>query len=186
MNGNRSAARPQAEAPGRRALLPARRLPRRGADPGPADGDDRQGPGRPDPGPAGRRPAPARREGLRVRAGPAVRPLPAHRLPPPQGPARSGDRRLRAGGAVGLLLRVARRTGGAVRMAELETTDIRETVRDRYAAAARAATGCGCGPGESFGATLYDAASVEGVPDAAVDASLGCGVPTAVADLHPG
>jgi ubiquinone/menaquinone biosynthesis C-methylase UbiE len=72
-------------------------------------------------------------------------------------------------------------------MAELGT-EIRETVRERYAAAARSATyrvgGCGCGDG--FGATLYDEASREEVPAAAVDASLGCGVPTAVADLHEG
>ena len=72
-------------------------------------------------------------------------------------------------------------------MAELGT-EIRETVRERYAAAARSATyrvgGCGCGDG--FGATLYDEASREEIPAVAVDASLGCGVPTAVADLHEG
>ena len=71
-------------------------------------------------------------------------------------------------------------------MAEL--ADVRDTVRERYAAAARSATyrvgGCGCGDG--FGATLYDEANREEVPAAAVDASLGCGVPTAVADLHEG
>jgi arsenite methyltransferase len=55
---------------------------------------------------------------------------------------------------------------------------IRETVRERYAAAA----GNGCGCNEVFGAALYD----EGAPEAAVQASLGCGVPTAVADLHEG
>jgi arsenite methyltransferase len=61
-------------------------------------------------------------------------------------------------------------------MAEL--TEIRETVRERYAALA--GESCGCGTG--FGNELYD-----GVADgAAVDASLGCGVPTAVADLHEG
>ncbi len=95
-------------------------------------------------------------------------------------------------------------------MAELtDTTEIRETVRERYAAAARAAStgaydqaralesesGC-CGSGSAscspadatgvFGATLYDEASREHVPQAAVSASLGCGVPTAVADLHEG
>ena len=38
---------------------------------------------------------------------------------------------------------------------------------------------------DEFGSALYgDEAS--GAPDAAVSASLGCGVPTAVADLHPG
>ena len=35
-------------------------------------------------------------------------------------------------------------------------------------------------------ATLYDAAEAEGAPAAALGASLGCGVPTAVADLHEG
>jgi SAM-dependent methyltransferase len=56
---------------------------------------------------------------------------------------------------------------------------IRETVRERYAAAA----GKGCGCNDVFGAALYDD---EGAPAAAVEASLGCGVPTAVADLHEG
>ena len=65
-------------------------------------------------------------------------------------------------------------------MAEL--TDIREAVRERYAAAA--GEGEGCCPA-NFGAALYgDEAS--GAPEAAVAASLGCGVPTAVADLRPG
>jgi arsenite methyltransferase len=82
-------------------------------------------------------------------------------------------------------------------MADL-TENIRETVRERYAAAARRATehddrGC-CGsasgsataePG-AFGGTLYDEAITEAIPEAAVNASLGCGVPTAVADLHQG
>jgi arsenite methyltransferase len=88
-------------------------------------------------------------------------------------------------------------------MAEL--TEIRETVKERYAAAAKAAAeideaGCGCGPGgcggqggltdkggiQVFGATLYDEADARAAPAAAVEASLGCGVPTAVADLHEG
>jgi arsenite methyltransferase len=81
-------------------------------------------------------------------------------------------------------------------MAELTTThgaDVREIVRQRYAAAARAAAtadprpDCGCGPARDvFGATLYDPAEADAVPEAAVTASLGCGVPTAVADLHAG
>ena len=37
-----------------------------------------------------------------------------------------------------------------------------------------------------WGPQLYDEASREAVPDAAVNASLGCGVPTAVADLRDG
>ena len=82
-------------------------------------------------------------------------------------------------------------------MAELET-DIRDTVRERYAAAAKAVadkqSGCcggavSCRPADEtaiFGGTLYDEASREQVPEAAVSASLGCGVPTAVADLREG
>jgi len=77
-----------------------------------------------------------------------------------------------------------------------QETDIREAVRRRYAEAAtrfaaRSAGGC-CGPvpaiedeSGSFGAGLY-AGEADEVPRAAVEASLGCGVPTAVADLHPG
>jgi arsenite methyltransferase len=71
-------------------------------------------------------------------------------------------------------------------MAEL--TEIRESVRDRYAAAARVAGegGSGCCDQPVFGDALYDGAEAEGAPSAAVEASLGCGVPTAVADLHEG
>ena len=80
-------------------------------------------------------------------------------------------------------------------MAELtnETAEeIRETVREKYAAAAVAAgssagAGC-CSPADEtglFGSSLY-AETGEAGPGAALDASLGCGVPTAVADLHAG
>ena len=77
-------------------------------------------------------------------------------------------------------------------------TDVRETVRDRYAAAARAAAGgaaC-CGSPEValtdqagtqvFGNALYDGAETGGAVAEAVAASLGCGVPTAVAALRVG
>jgi SAM-dependent methyltransferase len=77
---------------------------------------------------------------------------------------------------------------------------LREEVRARYAESARAVTehrsgDCGCGSGsccsdgapeESFGETLYNADQRGELPDAAVMASLGCGNPTAVADLHEG
>jgi arsenite methyltransferase len=69
------------------------------------------------------------------------------------------------------------------------TTPIHEEVRERYAAAAlQAGTGTGacCGPEEGIGAGLYSALERDALPDAAVLASLGCGNPTAVADLHPG
>lgn len=90
--------------------------------------------------------------------------------------------------------------------------EIREQVRDRYAEAATAVlqsqrnaltflestdsascctpSGC-CTPEpvtitEPFGASLYASEDKDLLPDSAVLASLGCGNPTAVADLHPG
>ena len=75
---------------------------------------------------------------------------------------------------------------------------LREEVRRRYADAARAvqdgsASGCGsgsCCSGESasadFGESLYTADQRGELPDAAALASLGCGNPTAVAELHEG
>ena len=68
-------------------------------------------------------------------------------------------------------------------------TDTHEMVRERYAEAARQAasgTGACCGPEEGIGAGLYSAVEQADLPDAAVLASLGCGNPTAVADLHEG
>ena len=73
-------------------------------------------------------------------------------------------------------------------MAEL-STDIRETVRERYAAAATGASCCEVAyepGGEVFGDALYAPAEAEGATGEAVAASLGCGVPTAVADLREG
>jgi arsenite methyltransferase len=85
---------------------------------------------------------------------------------------------------------------------------LREQVRARYAAAASKVTadagGCGCGqpadcgcdsgccgtaataeePG--FGAELYATLDRDQLPDTALLASLGCGNPTAVAELHQG
>jgi arsenite methyltransferase len=92
-------------------------------------------------------------------------------------------------------------------MADLTDHELREQVRERYTDAALrmadrdATAGCGCGcettdtadgcctdaPAEGvFGADLYDAEQASGAPAQAVTASLGCGVPTAVADLHEG
>jgi arsenite methyltransferase len=92
-------------------------------------------------------------------------------------------------------------------MAELTDRELREHVRARYTNAAlrmadrdaTAGCGCGCETTDSadaccteastdavFGADLYDADEASGAPAAAVTASLGCGVPTAVADLHEG
>jgi arsenite methyltransferase len=77
--------------------------------------------------------------------------------------------------------------------------ELREEVRRRYAESARAVTegsGASCGGGgccaddESdsarFGEALYDAEQRGALPEAATLASLGCGNPTAVADLHEG
>ena len=82
----------------------------------------------------------------------------------------------------------------------MTTTDdvLRDEVRRRYAAVAVAVdTGGGCGCGESgccgdaaagpgFGDALYDVAERGELPDRAVLASLGCGNPTAVAELGEG
>ena len=74
-----------------------------------------------------------------------------------------------------------------------DAVQLRERVRRRYAQVAT--TGSGCGPTELvtggssetvFGAGLYAAEQAAQAPAAAVQASLGCGVPTAVADLHEG
>ena len=68
--------------------------------------------------------------------------------------------------------------------------DIRERVRERYAAAALSAvagsTWSCCDDGENFGAARYPAGETDGLPEEAVLASLGCGNPLAVAELRDG
>jgi arsenite methyltransferase len=72
------------------------------------------------------------------------------------------------------------------------TPGARDAIIGRYSGLARTALGGGaitdCDPGAfaegCFGAAAYPGA--EGVPEAALRASLGCGNPLAVADLHPG
>src|SRR4029077_742272 len=78
-----------------------------------------------------------------------------------------------------------------------EMTELREQVRDRYAAAARSVkdgmaaddwsedAGC-CDPAEGLGIQLYEAGERDGLPEDAVLASLGCGNPTAVAERREG
>ena len=89
------------------------------------------------------------------------------------------------------------------------TETIRNAVRSRYAAAATSAAAASenasdcCAPGPSdcctpdaeafdtsasgdFGTWLYRTAELSEIPDGAALASLGCGNPTAVAELNPG
>jgi SAM-dependent methyltransferase len=79
------------------------------------------------------------------------------------------------------------------------STDVHEHVRKHYAAAALSVTqesGCGCGCSETvccdgeattlFGEGLYPESERSGLPEDAVVASLGCGNPVAVAEMHEG
>jgi SAM-dependent methyltransferase len=79
----------------------------------------------------------------------------------------------------------------------LDPTAVHDEVRARYAEAAVAATNhrsdsaaqalcCGADGTAAFGDLLYDEADRASLPDAAVLASLGCGNPTAVAELKEG
>jgi SAM-dependent methyltransferase len=81
----------------------------------------------------------------------------------------------------------------------MSTTDTREQVRERYAEAAiglEEGRGCGCdcdgigccGEEETtlFGQGLYASDERSALPGKAVAASLGCGNPVAVAELHEG
>jgi SAM-dependent methyltransferase len=71
---------------------------------------------------------------------------------------------------------------------------IRETVREKYAERARSVTeASGCGPGccrtesaDPVTSHLYGTDEIATLPGAAVAASLGCGNPTALAQLNPG
>jgi SAM-dependent methyltransferase len=63
---------------------------------------------------------------------------------------------------------------------------ITERVRERYSAAAqRVQAGGGC-CGDVVTSNLYAAEDIAGLPEEAVLASLGCGNPTALVDLHEG
>lgn len=81
-----------------------------------------------------------------------------------------------------------------LREADLREADLRETVRRRYAAAALQVTEGGsacCGPGAvvtdaTFGQGLYAPDERDELPAGALAASLGCGNPTAVAELNVG
>lgn len=78
----------------------------------------------------------------------------------------------------------------------MTTTDIKQVVKERYGQAAlRVKRGgsscCGASPGigrecDPITSNLYDASQGEQVPEEAMLASLGCGNPTALAQLNPG
>ena len=82
----------------------------------------------------------------------------------------------------------------------VDQNELREAVRERYAAAATGASASGgcCSPShpaeglitdeqrDFFGSGLYADDDRDALPDSAVLASLGCGNPTAIADLHEG
>ncbi len=73
--------------------------------------------------------------------------------------------------------------------------ELKDVIKQKYGAAAtRAASGeekagcCGtsCGCGDPITSNLYKADETAGIPDTAVAASLGCGNPTALIELHEG
>ena len=75
-------------------------------------------------------------------------------------------------------------------------SELRDAVRERYSAAATSVkrglaaddvteAAC-CEPADGYGLKFYDVTERGALPDEAVLASLGCGNPTAVADLHEG
>jgi len=76
----------------------------------------------------------------------------------------------------------------------MDSTDIKEIIKEKYGQAAlRGKSGSCCGTADASGAScdpitsnLYDAAQMEQIPGEALQASLGCGNPTALAKLKPG
>ncbi len=80
-------------------------------------------------------------------------------------------------------------------MSTTETTDIKQAVREKYGEAAlRAHSGgsscCGAAPNsgcaDPITSNLYDASQIGQLPEEALLASLGCGNPTALAELKAG
>ncbi len=80
-------------------------------------------------------------------------------------------------------------------MSTAETADIKEVVKQKYGEAAlRVTTGgsscCGAAPASSccdpITADLYDVSQIKQIPQEALLASLGCGNPTALAELKAG
>lgn len=82
-------------------------------------------------------------------------------------------------------------------MDKLTNEEIREKVRQRYAQAITAKTGCGCGSSGCCGSApnkatemitgnLYAPNDVAGIPPDLVESSFGCGNPTALTPLYAG
>jgi arsenite methyltransferase len=79
---------------------------------------------------------------------------------------------------------------------DVSTGDLKTIVRERYGEAARRATtgdrssccgsGCGCDTADPISSDLYSQAETAVLPKEAVLASLGCGNPTALAELREG
>lgn len=67
-------------------------------------------------------------------------------------------------------------------------TEIKQAVKEKYGKAALnvATSGCCGGNCDPITVDLYDAAQTKDIPESAVTASLGCGNPTALAQLKPG
>jgi len=71
-------------------------------------------------------------------------------------------------------------------------SNVQEAVREKYGAIARSVdkTGCceptSCGCGDPISSNLYSETEAAGLPSEAVAVSLGCGNPTALANLEPG
>src|ERR1700675_1850887 len=76
----------------------------------------------------------------------------------------------------------------------MNNTNIKEIVKEKYGQAAmRGKSGSCCGTSDATGSAcdpitsnLYDATQMQQVPGEALQASLGCGNPTALAKLNPG
>src|SRR5512133_1634254 len=70
-----------------------------------------------------------------------------------------------------------------------ERTDVREIVRKKYGEAALTVLngqGAACCGGDVITGDLYDETDAAQIPESALLASLGCGNPTALAELKPG
>ena len=76
----------------------------------------------------------------------------------------------------------------------MDNNEIQQAVQKKYGALATAVTSggsacCGpecCSPNDPVTGNLYEKAQTAGLPQGALDASLGCGNPTALIDLHQG